>query len=225
MKKYIIIALILIFGIAGLSGYCTYRKINSDLESNVETSVIKSNEDLSNDIKTNESVNMEADDKIKKSIASEAKQNTKIDNSNINKPNKDNNKKTIKQTETSEIKQGQVKQDTKSTINNSQSLKQEENKKEQTADKENKIIEEEWKVNQNKINEIITIINNNPSEDMLLYGYNVVVDSSIVELTNEFTFSEKRVKDKIKYKFGTIKIYVRDYYKNGQYVTTECYLI
>lgn len=225
MKKYIIIALILIFGIAGLSGYCTYRKINSDLENNVETSVIKSNGDLITDVKTNENVNMEADDKIEKSIGSEVKQNTKIDNSNINKPNKDNNKKIVKQTETSEIKQGQVKQNTKSIINNSQSLKQEENKKEQTADKENKIIGEEWKVNQNKINEIITIINNNPSEDMLLYGYNVVVDSSIVELTNEFTFSEKRVKDKIKYKFGTIKIYVRDYYKNGQYVTTECYLI
>ncbi len=83
----------------------------------------------------------------------------------------------------------------------------------------------EYKENTTMINNIKNAINNNVSEDMQTYGYNVVVDSSIVNLTNQFTFSEKRVADKIKSKFGTIKIYARDYYLNGSYVWTECYVI
>ena len=83
----------------------------------------------------------------------------------------------------------------------------------------------EYKENTAMINNIKNAINNNVSEDMQTYGYNVVVDSSIVNLTNQFTFSEKRVADKIKSKFGTIRIYARDYYLNGSYVWTECYVI
>lgn len=83
----------------------------------------------------------------------------------------------------------------------------------------------EYKENTAMINSIKSAINNNVSEDMQTYGYNVVVDSSIVNLTNQFTFSEKRVADKIKSKFGTIRIYARDYYLNGSYVWTECYVI
>lgn len=83
----------------------------------------------------------------------------------------------------------------------------------------------EYKENTAMINSIKSAINNNVSEDMQTYGYNIVVDSSIVNLTNQFTFSEKRVADKIKSKFGTIRIYARDYYLNGSYVWTECYVI
>lgn len=82
-----------------------------------------------------------------------------------------------------------------------------------------------YKENTAMINNIKNAINNNISEDMQTYGYNIVVDSSIANLTNQFTFSEKRVADKIKSKFGTIRIYARDYYLNGSYVWTECYVI
>ena len=58
-----------------------------------------------------------------------------------------------------------------------------------------------------------------------LYGYNIVIDSSIVEDTSQFTYTKQRVIDKIKYKFGTIKIYARDYYNNGQLICTQCYII
>ena len=84
---------------------------------------------------------------------------------------------------------------------------------------------EEYKINEKKIAEIRNIINSNPSEDMKCYGYEIVVDSSITEITTQFTFTEKRVKDKTAWKFGTIRIYAQDYYRNGQYITTECYLI
>ena len=69
------------------------------------------------------------------------------------------------------------------------------------------------------------VINNNQSEDMKNYGYKIVVDSSIVDITSQFTYTEQRVIDKITWKFGTIRIYARDYYCNGQYVWTECFII
>ena len=75
------------------------------------------------------------------------------------------------------------------------------------------------------INNIKSVIENNPSEYMNTYGYNIVVDSSIKENTNQFTFTETRVKAYIAYKFGTIRIYAEDYYKNGQLIMTECYII
>ena len=98
---------------------------------------------------------------------------------------------------------------------------------EKTEEKENnqtKIIDE-YKVNNQMINRIKEVINNNLSEDMKEYGYNIVEDSSIPELTNEFTFTEQRVINKIKFKSGTIRIYARDYYYNGNYVSTQCFII
>jgi hypothetical protein len=75
------------------------------------------------------------------------------------------------------------------------------------------------------INKIQEVIKNNESEYMKTYGYTIVVDSSIKEQTNQFTFTETRVKGFITYKFGTIRIYAEDYYKNGQLIMTECYIL
>ncbi len=81
-------------------------------------------------------------------------------------------------------------------------------------------------VNNQMINKMKTYIENNPSEDMKNFGFTVVVtDNSIKELTNGFTYTEKRVKNLISLKFGTIRIYAEDYYYNDEYVTTYCYLI
>ena len=60
---------------------------------------------------------------------------------------------------------------------------------------------------------------------METYGCIVTPDSSIVDQTSEFTFTEERMIGKIKYKFGTIKIYARDYYKNGVYQYTQCFML
>ena len=106
------------------------------------------------------------------------------------------------------------------TQNNQEQIKQEETKVEQ----EKKNIEE-YKINQEMINRIKTIIKNNETEDMKTYGYEIVVDSSIPELTNEFTFTEKRVINKITWSCGIIKIYARDYYYNGNLVSTQCFIL
>jgi len=66
---------------------------------------------------------------------------------------------------------------------------------------------------------------NNPSQTMNDYGFEVVVDSSIVKDTNYFTFTDKRVIAKILYKFGKIKIYAQDQYYNGEYIQTQCFIL
>ena len=73
--------------------------------------------------------------------------------------------------------------------------------------------------------QLVDIINNNPSQFMQQYGYTVNIDSSITNLTNQFTFFENRVIEKIQNKFGTIRVYAEDYYLNGEYLFTECYII
>ena len=86
-------------------------------------------------------------------------------------------------------------------------------------------VKEEYKVNTNMINTMKNFIQNNPSDDMINYGYEVVVDSSIVELTNQFTYTEQRMRNFLTHRFGTIKIYAMDYYYNGNLVMTECFIL
>lgn len=83
---------------------------------------------------------------------------------------------------------------------------------------------EEYRYNDAMTQTIVNIINSNPSEFMKQDGFNVVVDSSITSLTNQFTFTEERVKNKVLYKAGTIKVYAQDYYCNGELLFTECYI-
>ena len=75
------------------------------------------------------------------------------------------------------------------------------------------------------IQQIKSVIENNPSENMKKYGFKVVTDESIINQTNQFTYTESRVKNAIKFSFGTIKIYARDYFANGQYVWTESFIL
>ncbi len=84
---------------------------------------------------------------------------------------------------------------------------------------------EEYKINTSVIDDITEVITNNPSKLMLEKGYSIYVDASIKTATNQFTYSEARVIEKIKNKFGVIRIYAESYYVNGQYIITECYIL
>ena len=128
--------------------------------------------------------------------------------------------------------QTQVKQETTvtTTTTTQEPQKTTEEKKESSVPvvivtEEPKEIGEKYIRNDAMINKIKSVIENNPSEYMTTYGYTIVVDSSIKENTNQFTFTETRVKSYIGYKFGTIRIYAEDYYKNGQLIMTECYIL
>ena len=84
---------------------------------------------------------------------------------------------------------------------------------------------EEFRVNNEMIEKIKNAINQNPSQSMLDYGYTVIVDSTIVEYTNHFTYTDKRIVDKLVRRYDEIKIYAQDYYIDGKYLWTECYIL
>lgn len=234
MKKYVILTLALIFGIAILSGTMTYVKTNEKEEKNTRNIV----------------ENVES---VKQEVVNTVNENEKIpdivtdENNKIQIENQKNEKTPAEDTKTesinSKIFTPQIKENQAQTIaevknENNQNNEKDNNtplqtkeekiavqpKQEVKQDKKNDL-GEEYKTNDAMINAIKNVINSNQSEDMKIYGYNIVIDSSIVNITSQFTYTEQRVIDKIKYKFGTIKIYVRDYYNNGEFICTQCYII
>ena len=97
--------------------------------------------------------------------------------------------------------------------------------KEEIKHEEKPVVPQEKYIrNDMMIAKIKSIIESNVTEDMKTYGYTIIVDSSIKERTNQFTFTENRVKSAICNKFGTIRIYAEDYYSGGQLIMTECYI-
>lgn len=126
------------------------------------------------------------------------------------------------------IEEKPIKEEKEETIEQKQETRQETQPKEETKKENQDLIipttKEEYKYNDEMTQRIINIINSNPSTYMISDGYEIKIDSSITGLTNQFTFSETRVINMITYKAGTIKVYAQDYYLNGEYLFTECYL-
>ena len=230
MKKYLIIAFILIFGIAILSAYITYQKTNSEnvienknpqnIIENVEsTNQLQTSDEQTTSELINNSITQSQKEVTKKTPVAE----TEVKNNKNSTPKVATNKQPIAEENQENIE----KNNNNTPKTKDETIQVQPEKTEQEVVKEEKpvTIGEEYKTNDTMINTIKNVINSNQSEDMKLYGYNIVIDSSIVEDTSQFTYTKQRVIDKIKYKFGTIKIYARDYYNNGQFICTQCYII
>ena len=238
MKKIIIVLIILVGNFVNLyyMGQNAEKESEQDLTvanfENIqsEDSIIEEKQEALNIVDTNESKEIENNAIIEDEVNIIKKENSEITTYSLtntikkeanNQKNimQENNNQVVEEVNTAIVKQNEIEN------NNKDSAINKEIPQEKVLVEENTAPTEEYKINENKIAEIRNIINTNPSEDMKLYGYEIVVDSSITEVTTQFTFTEKRVKDKIVWKFGTIRIYAQDYYRNGQYITTECYLI
>lgn len=238
MKKYIIIILSLVFGTSILSNAITYKKTNSKNEiynDDYPQSIVETVENKVENVAENEIAEeivlenenfAEIEENAKnhkleiQSIIAEEKQVKQPKTSIAKTESKPTEKVTNQENNTTNNATIQTKEETKQAENVNHN-----NKTEEKKTSEQVVTKEEFKENSNMINTIKNVINNNQSEDMKNYGYNIVVDSSIVDITSQFTYTEQRVIDKIAWKFGTIRIYARDYYCNGQYVWTECFII
>ena len=229
MKKYVFLAFILIFGTSILSGSMTYQKTNQkNNETNPQT-VAENVENLISETSSDEQIVEEVNEEI---ISDELEE---IETPSVIEDKAEEIKTTIstpKIADTQKQVVAEVKQEVKIENNNNTPQTKEETiqtipeaPKQEVVIEQPVIVGEEYKTNNTMINTIRNVINSNQSEDMKLYGYNIVVDNSIVDVTSQFTYTEQRVIDKIKYKFGTIRIYARDYYNNGQYICTQCYII
>lgn len=229
MKKYVFLAFILIFGTSILSGSMTYQKTN---QKNNETNPQTVAENVKNLI-SETSLDEQIVEKVNEEIISDELE--EIETPSVIEDKAEEIKTTIstpKIADTQKQVVAEVKQEVKIENNNNTPQTKEETiqtipeaPKQEVVIEQPVIVGEEYKTNDTMINTIRNVINSNQSEDMKLYGYNIVVDSSIVDVTSQFTYTEQRVIDKIKYKFGTIRIYARDYYNNGQYICTQCYII
>ncbi len=238
MKKIIIVLIILIGNFVNL--YYMGQNVKPESEQDLsiadfenvesENSIIEEKQEVLNIVDTNEAKEIENDSIIEDKVNNIKQENSEVATYSVtntikkesnNQKNifQENNNQVVYEVNTAIVKQNEIEN------NNKDSAINKEIPQEKVLVEENTAPTEEYKINEKKIAEIRNIINSNPSEDMKLYGYEIVVDSSITEITTQFTFTEKRVKDKITWKFGTIRIYAQDYYRNGQYITTECYLI
>lgn len=137
-------------------------------------------------------------------------QNKQVNTKTTTKPQVQENKPTTTQTQAKIEKKEQ---------------KNEEKNQETKSAQISKEPAEKFIKNDTLINKLKQTIENNPSDFMKQYGYQIVVDSSIKSQTNPFTFYESRVTPNLKYKFGTIRIYAEDIYQNGQFIMSVCYMI
>lgn len=241
IKKYWYIILIIFLvictalGIFFLNKKWTNDKVVTDDKAN--TSAISINEVVSEENKIENNKTETIENKAEQETTEQESETIEVDNQAVvetSNKNTSTNKSNTQATKQEQSKTQSESVPAQSNIQEPQEVVQETQVQEQQTNQpvQEPVIQDtpkedvvEYKENTAMINNIKNAINNNVSEDMQTYGYNVVVDSYIVNLTNQFTFSEKRVADKIKSKFGTIRIYARDYYLNGSYVWTECYVI
>lgn len=80
------------------------------------------------------------------------------------------------------------------------------------------------KRNDTYIQKIKNYLETHESTDMKKYGYEIIVDSSIINLTNGFTYSEFNMSPYTK-TAGKIRIYAEDIYINGEFMQTLCYVL
>lgn len=226
MKKII---LGLIFIISSLSFYGKvegiFPKQTKPSENQIissEENVVSSNETNTKNIDTNENgINIQEKSDTNTNTKTNTKDTAKITNEKVinNKTESNiqlnNNSSKTENINTEKVAKNDLSIDTK---------QKEEKVSPKETKKENDTLVEEYRVNNIKINEMKNIINNNVSADMKEFGYSIVVDPSIVNISNYFTFTEKRVKSKVEDRFGTIKIYARDLFVNGGYAHTECFI-
>ena len=139
--------------------------------------------------------------------------------------NKNNSSNVVEKIEETKENTENLKTEENKEESNVQNITENNNKQEEIIPTEKTQIGAEYVINNQMISTIKTFIENNPSDFMQTYGYSVVVDSSIKELTNPFTYTETRLKPLLNSKFGTIRIYAEDYYYDGKYVTTNAFVL
>lgn len=187
------------------------------MEENIEIDEIEKNESLSSENIQNEiKDNKEEKATVTSNTSTNIKQEVKENEQTVIKENVNKNQEKVIDNDKNEIP--------KSEENKSQQIKEETIQKDIESKNDEKVVSKYYQINEVMIEKIKNTIEKNVTDDMKKYGYSIVVDSSIKEKTNQFTFTENRVKAAITNRFGTIRIYAEDYYVDGQLIMTECYI-
>lgn len=221
---------IIVYGVIGVviitfivCGIIVYKNRNQNKEIAGVTPEVKNTTDITN--KNNiEDVKQVIENKGIEPIEQENKKTESVITSNTSSSNKTN--QTMSNNTKKEVLTSPKKDNT--IINNKQEItekpKQEVVSTPPKQEETKHVKKEEFKPNMKMANQMVEIIKANPGQFMKDYGYEVVIDKSIIEKTNQFTFTKQRIIDKISQKAGTIKVYSQDYYVDGKLVWIECYL-
>ena len=158
--------------------------------------------------------------KVENKTTSTAKTNTQNNNVN-NQTNTNTNQNT--QSVNTQIKVPKQEQQVQQTpqVTQQPQVKQEEQKPVQEVVPAQPT--REVRRNDAMIQKIKTYISTHETERMKKYGYSFVVDSSVTKMTHPFTYSEYNMQTCLDMT-GQIYVYAQDYYVNGQYVETQCYV-
>ena len=158
--------------------------------------------------------------KVENKTTSTAKTNTQNNNVN-NQTNTNTNQNTQSvNTQVQAPKQEQQVQQTPQVTQQPQ-VKQEEQKPVQEVVPAQPT--REVRRNDAMIQKIKTYISTHETERMKKNGYSFVVDASVTKMTHPFTYSEYNMQTCLDMT-GQIYVYAQDYYVNGQYVETQCYV-
>lgn len=238
-KKILVVFITIIVGglIGGIFEYYNKKKCISNYEENISEEITNFSQNEVIQEETTEGELLENQEKMQEDDNEEEQENNTVKAQVNNYEQKDEIKmnmqmqKVDKTKEKEEVSNSEniTKKEETNIVNNPTII--EEPKKEESKPIETPKQEETkqdvhtFKYNGTIVEKIRQDIMNNESEYMKQYGYNIIVDESIVTQTNQFTYTTNRVKYMVEYKFGTIKIYARDYYLNGNYMYTECYII
>ena len=186
--------------------------IEDDVKTNVETK-----EQEKSTISTENKSTEQTESKEETKVTVNKEQQTSNNETQTNK--KEEVKQEEQQTEQKEDKQQETEQKENSNQEQQETNKQEEKQeieeKEETTSQE---IIREVKRNDTYIQKIKDYITTNDKSN-----YSIVVDSSIVNNTDGFTYSEFNLSGYIGC-YSVYKIYAQDYYVNGEYVETRCYI-
>lgn len=213
-KIYILIVLFIAV-VATITVITRYKNSNTNqIENEPKNEIIgkeitSESNTIDNNVITVANIKGDTKDTTKQNIDAKEQEKTTTDKNNTKLSNKTAKKEATNKTSKTQEQKENV----------------QENKKEEVKQNNNKSVQtEEYKINNNMINKMKQTIDKNKTEDMIEFGYNIIVDSSIVTKTNYFTYTDKRLISKLTYRFGAIRIYARDLYINKEYAHTECFI-
>lgn len=105
-------------------------------------------------------------------------------------------------------------------------VKQPQEKQEEKNEIKQEVVQQpvrEVRRNDEMIQKIKNYISTHETERMKKYGYSFVVDPEVVKITHPFTYSEFNMNSCLN-RTGEYRIYAQDYYYNGKYVETQCFV-
>ena len=227
-KKKICIVIIIVLAFVILGSLLFYKK-DIKVAENQENKTQKENIVTENSINNEIDENTITQNEVTENNTITESQDTMAD-SNVNNTKKVTVESTPKVAQNSKSQVAVVpKKETATETQVAEKQETQENKQEKTKEESSLQVSqtnvEKYVRNDSMISRIKQVIQNNETQDMKTFGYNIVIDSSIKNQTNQFTFTESRVINAIRLKFGTIRIYAEDYYYNGQLIMTECYIL